>query len=77
LLIPRTLLLGPAQGHTIAKTIAFNSEDVLQVEQGSLYPGPAPSDQAEMDFGRRRHVGEQSAGQVLPADAEGTAAIDG
>jgi transcriptional regulator len=38
LLILRTLLLGPAHGHAIAKTIEFRSEDVLQVEQGSLYP---------------------------------------
>lgn len=38
LLILRTLLRGPAHGHAIAKTIEFNSDDVLQVEQGSLYP---------------------------------------
>jgi transcriptional regulator len=38
LLILRTLLLGPAHGHAIAKTIEHKSEDVLQVEQGSLYP---------------------------------------
>jgi transcriptional regulator len=38
LLILRTLLLGSAHGHAIAKAIEFNSEDVLQVEQGSLYP---------------------------------------
>lgn len=38
LLILRTLLWGPAHGHAIAKTIEHNSEDVLQVEQGSLYP---------------------------------------
>jgi len=37
-LILRTLLLGPAHGHAIAKAIEFNSDDVLQVEQGSLYP---------------------------------------
>jgi PadR family transcriptional regulator PadR len=37
LLILRTLL-GPAHGHAIAKAIEFNSDDVLQVEQGSLYP---------------------------------------
>ena len=37
LLILRTLLLGPAHGHAIAKAIEFNSHDVLQVEQGSLY----------------------------------------
>jgi PadR family transcriptional regulator PadR len=38
LLILRTLLFGPAHGHAIAKAIEHNSEDVLQVEQGSLYP---------------------------------------
>jgi len=38
LLILRTLLLGKAHGHAIAKAIEFNSEDVLQVEQVSLYP---------------------------------------
>jgi len=38
LLILRTLLLGPAHGHAIAKAIEYRSEDALQVEQGSLYP---------------------------------------
>ena len=38
LLILQTLLLGPTHGHAIAKAIEFRSEDVLQVEQGSLYP---------------------------------------
>ena len=38
LLILRTLAPGPAHGHAIAKIIERNSDDVLQVEQGSLYP---------------------------------------
>jgi transcriptional regulator len=38
LLILRTLLWGPAHGHAIATAIERNSEDVLKVEQGSLYP---------------------------------------
>lgn len=38
LLILRVLRLGPAHGHAIAKAIEFRSDDVLQVEQGSLYP---------------------------------------
>ena len=38
MLILRTLLFGPAHGHTIAKVIERTSEDVLEVEQGSLYP---------------------------------------
>jgi PadR family transcriptional regulator, regulatory protein PadR len=38
LLILRTLQLGPAHGHAIAKAIELKSDEVLQVEQGSLYP---------------------------------------
>lgn len=38
LLILRTLLLGPLHGHGIAKHIQRTSDDVLQVEHGSLYP---------------------------------------
>lgn len=38
LLILRTLELGPAHGHAIVKAIEMKSEEVLQVEQGSLYP---------------------------------------
>ena len=38
LLVLKTLLLGPAHGHTIAHAIEQRSDDVLQVEYGSLYP---------------------------------------
>jgi transcriptional regulator len=37
-LILRTLLSGPRHGHAIAKHIQLTSEDLLQVETGSLYP---------------------------------------
>ncbi|HXN99002.1 MAG TPA: helix-turn-helix transcriptional regulator [Candidatus Acidoferrales bacterium] len=74
LLILRTLLRGPVHGHAIAKAIEFNSDEVLQVEQGSLYPALHPADQARMDFSRRRHVRKQSAGKVLQADRGGPAA---
>jgi PadR family transcriptional regulator PadR len=37
-LVLRTLLLGPAHGHAIAKAIQRNSDEVLRVEEGSLYP---------------------------------------
>jgi PadR family transcriptional regulator, regulatory protein PadR len=37
-LVLKTLALGPAHGHTIAHAIERGSEDVLQVEHGSLYP---------------------------------------
>lgn len=38
MLILRTLILGPAHGHAIGKHIQRSSDDVLQVETGSLYP---------------------------------------
>jgi transcriptional regulator len=38
LLILRTLLPGSSHGHAIAKHIQRTSEDLLQVETGSLYP---------------------------------------
>jgi PadR family transcriptional regulator PadR len=38
LLVLRTLLFGAAHGHTIAHAIQASSEEVLQVEHGSLYP---------------------------------------
>ena len=38
LLILRSLLAGPTHGHAIAKHIQRTSEDLLQVETGSLYP---------------------------------------
>ena len=38
MLVLRTLLSGPAHGHAIAKHIQRTTEDVLQVEHGSLYP---------------------------------------
>jgi PadR family transcriptional regulator PadR len=38
MLILRTLLTGPTHGHAIAKHIQRTSDEVLQVEHGSLYP---------------------------------------
>ena len=38
MLILRTVVLGPAHGHQIAKHIQRSTADVLQVEHGSLYP---------------------------------------
>jgi PadR family transcriptional regulator, regulatory protein PadR len=38
LLLLRTLLAGPCHGHGIAKDIQRTSQDLLQVETGSLYP---------------------------------------
>src|ERR1700728_4081619 len=38
MMILRTLVVGDAHGHTVAKVIEHTSEDLLEVEQGSLYP---------------------------------------
>ena len=39
MVILRTLRFGHAHGHAIAKHIQRTTDDVLQVEHGSLYPG--------------------------------------
>lgn len=36
----RMVLRGPVHGHAIAKATKFDSDEVLQVEQGSLYRAP-------------------------------------
>ena len=38
MLILRTLLWGPQHGHGIGQAIASQSDDLLKVETGSLYP---------------------------------------
>ena len=38
MLILQTLALGPAHGHSIAHAIERRSDEILQVEHGSLYP---------------------------------------
>lgn len=38
MLILRTLLFGPLHGHAIAQTIEQNTDDVLKIDHGSLYP---------------------------------------
>jgi PadR family transcriptional regulator, regulatory protein PadR len=38
MLVLRTLVLGPLHGHAIAKHIQRTTDDVLQVDHGSLYP---------------------------------------
>jgi PadR family transcriptional regulator PadR len=38
MLVLQTLVLGAAHGHTIAHAIEHGSQEVLQIEHGSLYP---------------------------------------
>ena len=49
LLILRTLAVGPAHGHTIAYSIERQSDEVLQVEHGSLYPAPTLAQDLEQN----------------------------
>ena len=69
LLILQTLRLGPAHGHAIMQGIKQRSEDVLLVEQGSLYPalrrmeetGWLRAEWIEREAGRRARVYEITA----------------
>src|SRR5882757_1401803 len=63
LMILQTLVLGPAHGHTIAHAIEHRSDEVLQVEHGSLYP-------ALLLLGG---LGKQSEGSFLQAHGRGPA----
>ena len=42
LLILKIVNMGPIHGYAIAQRIEQMSRDVVQVQQGSLYPRPAP-----------------------------------
>ena len=61
MLILKTLQRGPLHGYAIAQRIHLISEDVLQVEEGSLYPalqrilvkGWATADWTQSETGRR------------------------
>jgi len=61
MLILKTLQRGPLHGYAIAQRIHLISEDVLQVEEGSLYPalqrmlvkGWVTADWAQSETGRR------------------------
>ena len=73
-LILRTLQLGPMHGHAIAKAIEFRSDDVLQVEQGSLYPALHRLIKRRwISFGGG-NLGKQSPREVLPTDCQRPAA---
>lgn len=64
MLILKTLQAGPLHGYAIAQRIHLISEDVLQVEEGSLYPalqrilvkGWAAAEWTQSETGRRVRV---------------------
>jgi PadR family transcriptional regulator, regulatory protein PadR len=86
MLILRTLLFGPAHGHQIAKHIQNSTEDLLQIEHGSLYPAlhrlerkgwlaakwePAAKDQKrEYKFYRLTAAGRTTRGRGIPMETD-------
>jgi DNA-binding PadR family transcriptional regulator len=71
MLILRTLQWGPQHGHGIGQAIRQQSDDLLKVETGSLYPALhrlVKRGLAEGGVGRQRG---EPAGEVLPADRAG------
>jgi DNA-binding PadR family transcriptional regulator len=74
LLILRTLLRGATHGHAIAKAIEFNSDDVLQVEQGSLYPALHRLIKRRWISVEEGTLRKQSPRQILPSDPQGAEA---
>jgi DNA-binding PadR family transcriptional regulator len=75
MLILQTLVLGPSHGHTIAHAIEHRSEDVLQIEHGSLYPALHRLEDRGWIASFLGNFGEQSQGQVLPPDTGGAKTI--
>ena len=71
MLILRSLVIGPAHGHTIAHAIEHGSDRVLQVEHGSLYPALHRLEDRAPGRVVLGHVRKQPQGEVLPADAGG------
>ena len=68
MLILRTLLVGPAHGHQIAKHIQRSTEDVLQVEHGSLYPALHRLERRGWLASKWESARRETRVQVLPAE---------
>ena len=67
LLVLRTLAAAPKHGYQIARAIKASSQDVLQVEEGSLYPAAAEDRGQGVDRSELGTLGEQAASQILCA----------
>src|SRR5712664_2194810 len=69
LIVLKTLeALGPLHGYGIAQRIQQVSEDLLRLNQGTLYP-------ALLRLEQRGWIGEQPQSQVLHSDADGPKTI--
>ncbi len=66
LMVLQTLdAMGPLHGYGIARRIEQISEDVLQLNQGTIYASLAPPAAAPLDLGELGRVGQQPAREVL------------
>jgi hypothetical protein len=61
MLVLKILMRGHLHGYAIAQLIQQLSDDLLRVEEGSLYPGAAAAGVERLDRGRVGPFGEQSA----------------
>ena len=71
LMILRTLLPGPSHGHAIAKHIQRTTEDLLQVETGSLYPALYRLEAERLGGGGLGEIRQGQARAVLPHHGQG------
>ena len=75
LLVLKRLSQGPMHGYGIASWIESATDDVLRVEEGSLYPALYRMTQKRWIKGDVGRVGEQSPREVLPPDPGRAAGI--
>lgn len=68
LLILRTLALGAQHGWAISERVQQVSNEVLRIQQGSLYPALHRLERARMDSREVGHVRKQSPRKVLRTD---------
>jgi len=67
---PETLdALGPLHGYGIAQRVQQVSEDLLKLNQGTLYPALLRLEQRGWITSQMGHFRQQSQGQILFADA--------
>jgi DNA-binding PadR family transcriptional regulator len=68
LLILKALSLGPLHGYGVIQRIRQLSDELLEVEQGSLYPAVYPTRAAGLDQFQVGDDRDRPPGQVLHAD---------
>src|SRR6266567_8378802 len=77
MLILQTLVLGPSHAHSIAHSIERQSDDILQVEHGSLYPALYRLEDRSWIPSFSGDVRNQSKSKVLPPHAGGAKTAGG